>query len=137
MSKKIKIAVNARFLIPNKLEGIGRVTHEVLRRMVHNHPDDEFIFFFDRPYDAEFIYGKNVTPVVLFPPARHPILFVWWFEWAVARALRKYQPDIFVSTDGYLTLDTKVKTLLVIHDIAFVHFPEYVSKAIGAHPFEP
>ena len=129
----MKIAVNTRFLLKNKLEGIGKFTNEIFQRLVASHPEHEFIFFFDRPYDPSFIFAKNVTPVVLFPPARHPILFVWWFEWAVARALKKHQPDIFVSTDGYLTLNTKIKTLLVIHDIAFVHFPEYVSKAGKIH----
>jgi len=67
-----------------------------------------------------------VTPVVLFPPARHPFLFYAWFEWSVARALKKYQADLFISTDGFLCLNTKVPTLLVIHDIAHVHFSNQV-----------
>ncbi len=129
----MKIAVNTRFLLKNKLEGIGKFTRETFKRIVLAHPEHEFIFFFDRPYSEEFIFADNVTPVVLFPPARHPILFVWWFEWSVAMALRKYQPDVFVSTDGYLTLNTSIKTLLVVHDIAFVHFPEYISKAANLH----
>jgi glycosyltransferase involved in cell wall biosynthesis len=129
----MKIAVNTRFLLKNKLEGIGKFTKETFRRIVQAHPEHEFIFFFDRPYDASFVFEKNVTPVVLFPPARHPVLFVWWFEWAIARALKRFQPDIFVSTDGYLTLNTDIKTLLVVHDIAFVHFPEYVAKAASLH----
>ena len=132
-AKKMKIAVNTRFLLKNKLEGIGKFTKETFRRIVQAHPEHEFIFFFDRPYSEEFIFGENVTPVVLFPPARHPVLFVWWFEWSVARALKKYQPDIFISTDGYLTLNTSIKTLLVVHDIAFVHFPQYVTRAGNIH----
>jgi glycosyltransferase involved in cell wall biosynthesis len=123
----LKIAVNTRFLLKNKLEGIGRVTHEVLRRMVQNHPEDEFIFFFDRAYDEEFIYGKNVTPVVLFPPTRHPILIVSWFEFSVKRALEKYQPDVFFSTDGFCSLRSEVKTVVLVHDIAYKHFPDQVS----------
>lgn len=123
----MKIAVNTRFLLKNKLEGIGRVTHEVLRRMVQNHPEDEFIFFFDRAYDEEFIYGKNVTPVVLFPPTRHPILIVSWFEFSVKRALEKYKPDVFFSTDGFCSLRSEVKTVVLVHDIAYKHFPDQVS----------
>lgn len=123
----MKIAVNTRFLLKNKLEGIGRVTHEVLRRMVQNHPDDEFIFFFDRPYSDEFIYGENVTPVVLPPPTRHPILILAWFEFAVKRALDRYQPDVFFSTDGFSSLRSEVKTVVLVHDIAYQHFPDQVS----------
>jgi glycosyltransferase involved in cell wall biosynthesis len=129
----MKIAVNTRFLLKNKLEGIGKFTRETFKRIVLAHPEHEFIFFFDRPYSEEFIFADNVTPVILFPPARHPILFVWWFEWSVAQALRRYQPDIFISTDGYLTLNTTIKTLLVVHDIAFVHFPQYVSRSGNIH----
>lgn len=119
--RPMKIAVNTRFLLKNKLEGFGWFTYETLRRMVAAHPEDEFIFFFDRPYDADFIFGKNVTPVVLFPPARHPFLFVWWYEWSVVRALKKYKPDVFLSTDNFCSLRTSVPTCLILHDIAWAN----------------
>ncbi len=123
----MRIAVNTRFLLKNKLEGIGRFTFEVLKRMVKDHPEHEFIFFFDRSYDKEFVFAENITPVVLFPQARHPFLFLWWFEWSIPRALREYQVDVFLSTDNFCSLGTDVKTILVIHDLAFVHFPKQVS----------
>lgn len=123
----MKIAVNTRFLLSGQLEGIGWFTFETLKRITQNHPEHEFIFFFDRPYSKEFIFSDNITPVVLNPPARHPILFYIWFEWSVKNALKKYQADAFISTDGFMTLNTKVPTLLVIHDLAFEHFPEHVN----------
>lgn len=126
----MRIAVNTRFLLKNRLEGIGRFTSESLRIMVKNHPEHEFIFFFDRPYDESFIFEKNVKPVVLFPQARHPFLFYWWFEYSVHQALKKYKADVFLSTDGFCSLKTKVNTLLVVHDISYKHFPEQVSFLI-------
>jgi glycosyltransferase involved in cell wall biosynthesis len=120
------IAVNTRFLIKNKLEGFGWYTFEVLQILTKSHPEHQFIFFFDRPYSQEFIFSSNVTPIVLSPPARHPILFYAWFEWSVRRALKKYKVDVFLSTDNFLCLGTKVPTVLVVHDLAFLHFPEYV-----------
>jgi len=119
----VKVAINTRFLLANKLEGIGWFTFEVVKRMVEQHPEVEFIFFFDRKYDEQFIFGKNVTPIVLNPPARHPVLWYIWFEWAVARALKRHQPDVFLSPDNYLSLSTKVPTTMVVHDIAYAHFP--------------
>ena len=94
---KRKIAVNTRFLIKNKLEGIGWFTYETLLRLTTAHPDTEFHFFFDRPYDSSFIFAKNVVPHVLFPPARHPFLWYLWFEWAVYRKLNEIKPDLFFS----------------------------------------
>lgn len=120
----MKIAVNTRLLIKNKLDGIGWFTFETLRRITVNHPAVEFYFLFDRPYDPSFIFGPNVTPVVLNPPARHPVLFVIWFEWSVKHALKKIQPDLFLSPDGYLSLSTKFKSLAVMHDLNFEHFPK-------------
>lgn len=123
----MKIAVNTRFLMPNKLEGIGWFTHETLKRWVEWHPEHEFIFIFDRPFSEEFIFAKNVTGVHTFPPARHPFLFYWWYEWSIPRMLKQIQPDVFVSPDGFLSLSTKVPTLMVLHDIAWKHFPDHIS----------
>jgi glycosyltransferase involved in cell wall biosynthesis len=120
----LKIAVNTRFLLKDKLEGIGLYTLEVVKRMAAAHPEDEFIFFFDRPFDPSFVFEKNITPVVLSPPARHPLLFIAWFEWSVSRALKKYKADVFLSPDNFLSLSTSIPTVLIVHDIAFTHFSE-------------
>ncbi len=108
----------------NKLEGIGWFTYETLKRITTAHPDVEFYFLFDRKYDPAFLFGPNVKAIVLHPQARHPFLFVLWFEWAVYKALKKIQPDLFLSPDGYLSLKTKVKSLAIIHDLNFEHFPK-------------
>ncbi|MEX2589828.1 MAG: glycosyltransferase family 1 protein, partial [Chitinophagales bacterium] len=123
----MKIAVNTRFLLSGQLEGIGWFTHETLKRITRNHPEHEFIFFFDRPYSQEFIFSDNITPIVLYPPARHPLLFYVWFEWSVKNALKKHKADAFISSDGFMSLSTDVPTLLVIHDLAFEHFPEHIN----------
>jgi glycosyltransferase involved in cell wall biosynthesis len=106
------------------MEGFGWYTYEVSKRLVEQHPDVEFVFFFDRPFDKRFIFGPNVTPVVLFPPARHPFLFIAWFEIAIRRALKKYKVDVFFSPDGYLSLGSSVPQIGVIHDINFEHYPK-------------
>lgn len=126
MNYKKRIAVNTRFLIKNKLEGIGLFTYEALKHITQTHPDIEFYFLFDRPYDAEFIFGENVKPVVLFPQARHPFLWYWWFEISVKGWLAKNKPDLFLSPDGYCCLQTKVPQVMVIHDLAFEHFNDHV-----------
>ena len=82
-------------------------------------------------YDEEFIFGPNVKPVVLFPPARHPFLWYWWFEISVSHWLKKNEPDLFLSTDGYACLSTRVKQVVVMHDIAFEHFSDQVAGLTG------
>lgn len=125
----MRIAINTRFLLPSKMEGFGWYAYEISKRLVENHPEVEFIFFFDRAYDEKFIFADNVTPVVLSPQARHPILFKIWFDFSIKRALKKYQPDVFFSPDGYLCLKTDVPQIPVIHDINFEHHPEDLPKS--------
>jgi glycosyltransferase involved in cell wall biosynthesis len=120
----MRIAVNTRLLLKGKLEGIGWFTYETLKRIVTNHPEHQFIFIFDRPYSEEFIFSENITPVVIGPPARHPVLFYLWFEFQVPRVLKKYKANVFLSPDGYISLKTKVPQLAVIHDISFAHRPQ-------------
>ena len=121
----MRIAVNTRLLLKGKLEGIGWFTYQTLERIVHAHPEHEFVFFFDRPYDPAFVFAPNVKPVVVHPQARHPVLFYLWFEWSLPFMLRKHKIDLFLSPDSYLSLRTRVPTCLVIHDLAFEHYPEH------------
>ena len=121
-NKKI-IAVNTRLLMPGKLDGIGWFTYETLKRVTQMHPEVQFLFLFDRKYSKDVIFGENVTPVVLFPPTRHPLLWYLWFECRVARLLRRRKPDLFLSTDGFLPIRSTIPSVAVIHDINFEHRP--------------
>jgi glycosyltransferase involved in cell wall biosynthesis len=97
---------------------------ETLRRIVRDHPEHTFYFIFDRKYDEKFIFANNVIPVVIGPPARHVSLFYIWFEYAIPHALKKIKPDVFVSPDAYNSLRSPFKSLIVIHDLNFEHYPE-------------
>ena len=120
----MRIGINTRFLLSSKMEGFGWYTFEVVKRMVLAHPEHEFVFFFDRAFDPKFIFAENVKPVVLFPPARHPFLFIWYFDFALKKALKREQIDVFFSPDGYLALGSDVPQVAVIHDLNFEHYPE-------------
>jgi len=119
----LRILVNTRLLLPGRLDGIGWFSHETLSRIVKNHPEHEFIFVFDRQYHPTYIYGPNVTPVVAFPQARHPLLFLIWFEISLPWIMHRYKPDLFLSPDGYVSLSAHIPTLAVIHDLNFEHRP--------------
>lgn len=115
--------MNTRLLMPGKLDGIGWFTYETLKRITETHPETHFCFFFDRRYSAEVIFGDNVTPYILRPATRHPVLWYFWFQCRVTLALKRLKPDLFLSTDGFLPLRTKVPCVNVIHDINFEHRP--------------
>jgi len=118
------IAVNTRLLLKDKLEGIGWFTYESLKRITKNHPEHQFLFLFDRPFSAEFIFSANISPLIVSPPTRHPFLWYWWFEHSLPKVFKKYKPDLFLSPDGYLSLSSSMKQISVIHDLNFEHYPQ-------------
>ena len=120
----MKIAVNTRLLIKDKLEGIGWFSYETLRRITRDHPEHQFYYLFDRNYDEHFITSDNITPLVVRPQARHPVLYYLWFEKSIPRVLEKIKHDLFFSPDGYLPLTSPFKSMNVFHDLNFEHYPE-------------
>ena len=121
----MNIAINTRLLLKDKLEGIGWFTYETLNRITRSHPEHNFLFIFDRPWDEGFVFSENVTAVSTKIPCRHPFLWYLWFNKIVPRIIKKHNIDIFVSPDGY-NIPNIVKSYVVIHDLNFVHFPKNV-----------
>jgi glycosyltransferase involved in cell wall biosynthesis len=122
----MRIGINARFLIKNKLEGLGWYTYQVIQRIVSNHPEHEYFLFFDRKPDDLFLFGGNIQAICLRPAARHPVLWWLWFDWLIPSALKKYRIDVFLSLDGYASLRSEIPQVIVIHDLAFEHYPEHL-----------
>ncbi len=129
----MQIAVNTRLLLKNKLEGIGWFSYQTLKRITTANKDVHFVFIFDRPFDEEFIFSDNITPVIVGPQARHPFLYYAWLEFGVKNTLNSLKPDLFLSPDGFLSLGAKCKQLPVIHDINFLHNPKDVKPLTGKY----
>lgn len=129
----MQIVVNTRLLLKNRLEGIGWFSYQTLKRITTKNPNHHFVFLFDRPYDEEFIFSDNITPVILSPQARHPFLYYIWFQHSVKGVLNKMKPDLFLSPDGFLSLGAKCKQLPVIHDLNFIHHPKDVKWLTGKY----
>lgn len=117
----MRIAINTRLLLPNRLDGIGWFTAETAKRMVMSHPEHHFFFLFDRQPSPQFIYADNVTPVTLCPQARHPVLWYLFFEISVQRFIKHNKIDLYLSPDGMMPLHPTAPTLTVIHDLNFEH----------------
>ena len=123
------IVVNTRLLLPNKLDGIGWFSHEVLSRLTKDLSDWKFTFLFDRPFDQDFIYGSNVEGKILHPQTRHPLLYQWYFERTIPHKLKRLNADLFFSPDGFLSTRARIKQVPVIHDINFEHRPQDLPRA--------
>jgi len=126
----MRIAVNTRLLLHDKLDGIGWFSYETLKRITTQHPEHEFIFIFDRKPSDEFIFADNVRAEVAYPQSRHPVLWYLFFEFGIPVVLKKTKPDLFFSPDGWLSLRTRVKSVNVIHDLNFESYPEFLPPVV-------
>ncbi len=119
----MNIAVNTRLLLKHRMEGIAVFTWEISRRMAEQHPEDHFYFFFDRVPDSSFTGLDNIHPVVIRPQTRHELLWKYWFDYALPSAFKKYKIDVFFSPESYLSLRSDIPTVMVTHDLCFLHYP--------------
>jgi glycosyltransferase involved in cell wall biosynthesis len=126
----LKIAVNTRLVLKDQMDGIGLFTFESFKHIVTKNPSVDFVFIFDREPHPDFISAKNVSYKVIFPQTRHIFLFKYWYQIALKRTLKKINPDVFVGSDGMIPLNTNTKTLAVIHDLNFEHYPEHLPKNV-------
>jgi glycosyltransferase involved in cell wall biosynthesis len=121
---KITIAVNARMLQINRLDGIGQFAFQTLTRLITEHPEVNFVLLFDHPGKAGIITNNNVQSITLPPPTGHPICNFIWFQFSIKKYLNRLNPDLFLSPDGLLSLKVNCSQLAVIHDLNFVHQPK-------------
>ena len=130
----MKIAVNARWLLPNKLEGTGIYTLRMLEQIIPAFPQYEFHLLLDRSVatDQFPLNFPNVHFHVVAPQARHPLLWTLWNDFSVPRALKKLNIDLYWSPDG-LPAKTKTRQWLTIHDLNFEHHPEWVPKNVATY----
>lgn len=108
------------------MDGIGWFSWETMNRMARRHPEHQFLFFFDRKLNPAFVLPDNATAVVIPPVTRLPFLLTWWHTKAIPAAIRKHRPDIYISPDCFLPDNLAVPSIVVIHDLNFEHFPDFI-----------
>lgn len=130
----MNIAVNTRLLIEKNMTGIGWFIFETMQRIVEKHPEHTFYYIFDRPYDKKYITASNIVPVVIpFKCRFHPYFYTFWYDILLPIVLKIKKIDLFISGDGILSLNTSIPTILVIHDLAFEHYPTFIPKRMSSY----
>ena len=123
----MKIAVNCWVLRNKQLDGIGYFVVNALPLMIKNHPEVTFILLCDKNFKEAYFEFPNVVIRRVFPPYRHPLLYIFYFECILPVLLSIWKPDIFLSMDGFLSLFSRVRQVPVIYDLNFEHYPENIA----------
>ena len=133
MNRRLRIAVNGRWLLTSGSDGTGWYTRALLERLTAQHPEVEWHVLVDRPSSASWDFLANATVHVLPPPARHWTLWHLWNRAAVPAALNRILPDVYWSPDGMLPLRGSVPLVGTVHDLGFVHRPQDLGRVLGAY----
>lgn len=118
------IAVNCWVLRNKQLDGIGNFTVETFARLIPAHPEIRFLMMVDKNFTEDYFNFPNVELHRVFPPYRHPVLYLLYMETVVPGFLKKHSPNLFLSMDGFLSLGSKFPQLPVIYDLNFEHYPQ-------------
>ncbi|MEN9742249.1 MAG: hypothetical protein RLZZ65_54 [Bacteroidota bacterium] len=129
----MRIGINTRSVLGTKMEGFGNYTLELIQRLSIAHPEHKFVFYFDRTPPTGFDFPANVICKSVFPPTRHPLLYIWWFQFSLKKQIKKDNLDLFWSPDGLLPLGLKIPTIATIHDLNFEHFPQDLPWAVSKY----
>ena len=118
------IAINCWVLRNKQIDGIGYFTINTLQRIISNHPDVSFIILCDKNFTEPYFDFKNVTIRKVFPPYRHPLLYIFYIEFMLPFILWRIKPDVFLSAEGFLSLLSSCKQVPLIYDLNFEHYPQ-------------
>ncbi|GIV23706.1 MAG: glycosyltransferase family 4 protein [Bacteroidia bacterium] len=126
----MRIAIDSRFLLPH-LEGFGRFTREVARRLIQAYPETQFDLLFDRKPLPQYHFGPNQASRILPPQTRHWSLYELWWRFSVPLYLHRYRPQALFATYGQLSpaAARKVPIVAFIHDVAFARYPEHLPRS--------
>ena len=128
------VAVNTRFLAEGGPEDVGNFIFDpiaigCLSRLTEKFPQHQFIYIFDKPFNKNLIFAKNVTTIITGPETKNTLLLQYWFNYKIPAVLRKHKADVFISMDGICSLRTKLPQCLFIHDLSFLQYPQLLKKA--------
>lgn len=122
---RLRAAIVARMAVHGRMDGIGWYTQQLITHLAGIAPELQLDLLFDRrPHPSLVPAGTNAH--VLWPQARHPMLWHWWFERTLPRWLRAHRPDVLVSLEGFLPSRPEMPMVTVLHDVAYEHAPDHV-----------
>ncbi len=123
----MKISINLWVLRNKQYDGIGYFSIHAISRLIKSTPDIHYDLLLPTNYKEEFFNFPNVKIHKIFPPFRHPILYIFFLEIVASIYYKFIQPDIVLSMDGMISLSSNTRQIAFIYDINFFHFPEVLN----------
>lgn len=123
----MRIGVDTR-LIHYQPAGISRYTWHLLQALAELDNDDEFIVFQHRKHRSPLIQQANFRRATLFAPVHHRLE-----QPLLAAELVRFRLDLLHSTDFIPPLYTTIRSVITVHDLAFLHYPHFLTTESAAY----
>jgi len=123
----MRIGVDTR-LMHYQPAGISRYTWHLLQALAELDNEDEFTVFQHRKHRSPLIQQANFRRATLYAPVHHKL------EQAVLAAeLMRFRLDLLHSTDFIPPLYSPIKSVITVHDLAFLHYPHFLTTESAAY----
>ncbi len=121
----MKIGFDAKRVF-NNFTGLGNYSRFVIDGLSTYHTDNEYFLYTPKikanPEVAKYLEGDKFT-------IRQPdgVPGAWWRTFSIAEDIRKDKLDVFHGLSNELPMRKPhgLKTILTVHDLIFLRFPEY------------
>jgi glycosyltransferase involved in cell wall biosynthesis len=123
----MRIGVDAR-LMHHQPAGISRYTWHLLQALANLNREDEFIVFQHRRHQTPLITQANFRRGTLYSPVHRPLE-----QWLLPLELLRFPLDLLHSTDFIPPLHSPIPAVITVHDLAFLHWPHFITKASAAY----
>ncbi len=123
----MRIGVDARLLY-HQPAGISRYTHHLLQAMAALNDSDQFVLFQHRKARQPLVRQSNFRRVSLFAPVHTRLE-----QYMLPVELFGYALDLLHSPDFIPPLHSPVRSVITVHDLAFLHWPNFLTKTSAAY----
>lgn len=129
--RMIHIGINGRSMF-RQLTGVQHYAREVTRELCAlDFPDVNFTVFSGR--EGRDGSEPGLPLKTSFIPAGSPIKGLMWEQTLLKRMAKKSGVDVLFNPANVAPLYPPVPSVVTIHDLAFLLFPEYFSRSFGAY----
>ncbi|MBI5207758.1 MAG: glycosyltransferase family 4 protein [Candidatus Firestonebacteria bacterium] len=128
----MKIGINAITINKHKT-GIGTYTYELLKHLLEIDKKNEYIVFLPEDSTMDF-HAENLKLVYIKANINKPLLQLLWENVYLPGLIKKKNIDIFFSPSFVLPFFSfKSKSVITVHDLAYIIFPETKSFLFGKY----
>ena len=123
----MRIGIDTR-LSYHQPAGISRYTWHLLRAIAELNKDDEFVVFQHRKQPESLIQQANFQRRTLYAPVHRGLE-----QFMLPLELMRYGLDLLHSTDFIPPLYSAIPSVITVHDLAFLHWPNFLTKDSAAY----